>query len=56
MFPLVITSATEVHHRRSELVIISTGSKELDKLLGSIGSNYEYFYYLSFKQDDCFFL
>jgi hypothetical protein len=28
------TTATEFHQRRSELITISTGSKELDKLLG----------------------
>lgn len=29
------TTATQVHLKRSELVSITTGSKELDKLLGS---------------------
>jgi len=28
------TTATEYHARRSEIITISTGSKELDKLLG----------------------
>ncbi|RUP51864.1 DNA repair protein RAD51-like protein 1-like protein [Jimgerdemannia flammicorona] len=32
--PLGFTTATEFHQRRSELVTITTGSKELDKLLG----------------------
>ncbi|EEB88051.1 hypothetical protein MPER_14345, partial [Moniliophthora perniciosa FA553] len=32
--PLGFQSATEVHARRSELVHITTGSKQLDALLG----------------------
>ena len=32
--PLGFQSATEVHARRSELVHITTGSKNLDTLLG----------------------
>ena len=28
------TTATEMHHRRSELIAITTGSKQLDRLLG----------------------
>lgn len=32
--PLGFTTATEFHQKRSELITISTGSKELDKLLG----------------------
>jgi len=34
--PLGFQSATEVHARRSELVHITTGSKQLDALLGGI--------------------
>ncbi|OZJ06257.1 DNA repair protein rhp51 [Bifiguratus adelaidae] len=34
MVPLGFTTATEFHQRRSELITITTGSKELDKLLG----------------------
>ncbi|KAL1916659.1 uncharacterized protein VTP21DRAFT_5363 [Calcarisporiella thermophila] len=34
LVPLGFTTATEFHQRRSELITISTGSKELDKLLG----------------------
>ncbi|GJJ13944.1 recombinase rad51 [Clathrus columnatus] len=34
IIPLGFQSATEVHARRSELVCISTGSKQLDTLLG----------------------
>jgi len=41
--PLGFQSATEVHARRSELVHITTGSKQLDALLGgTIISNYAY--------------
>jgi len=31
------TTATEFHQRRSEIIMITTGSKELDKLLGGAG-------------------
>ncbi|KAG6856650.1 hypothetical protein H0H87_002240 [Tephrocybe sp. NHM501043] len=34
--PLGFQSATEVHARRSELVHITTGSKQLDALLGGV--------------------
>jgi len=34
IIPLGFQSATEVHARRSELVCITTGSKQLDTLLG----------------------
>jgi DNA repair protein RAD51 len=34
LVPMGFTTATEFHQRRSELITISTGSKELDKLLG----------------------
>ncbi len=33
MIPLGFTTATEFHQKRSEIVQIATGSKELDKLL-----------------------
>jgi hypothetical protein len=36
--PLGFQSATEVHARRSELVHITTGSKQLDALLGGDNS------------------
>lgn len=32
--PLGFTTATEFHHRRSELICLTTGSKQLDTLLG----------------------
>lgn len=32
--PMGFTTATEYHHRRSELITITTGSKQLDTLLG----------------------
>ncbi|XP_062503605.1 DNA repair protein RAD51 homolog 1 [Corticium candelabrum] len=35
LVPMGFTTATEFHQRRSELVQLTTGSKELDKLLGS---------------------
>jgi DNA repair protein RAD51 len=35
LVPMGFITATEFHHRRSELVQLTTGSKELDKLLGS---------------------
>ncbi|XP_037524000.1 DNA repair protein RAD51 homolog 1 [Rhipicephalus sanguineus] len=34
MVPLGFTTATEIHQKRSDIVQITTGSKELDKLLG----------------------
>ncbi|KAI8810655.1 DNA repair protein RAD51 1 [Cladochytrium replicatum] len=34
LVPMGFTTATEFHHRRSDLITITTGSKELDKLLG----------------------
>lgn len=34
LIPLGFQSATEVHARRAELVCITTGSKQLDTLLG----------------------
>ncbi|KAI9017350.1 recombinase rad51 [Gaertneriomyces sp. JEL0708] len=34
LVPLGFTTATEFHHRRSEIINLTTGSKELDKLLG----------------------
>lgn len=34
LVPMGFTTATELHSRRSELIMITTGSKELDKLLG----------------------
>ncbi|KAG6851179.1 hypothetical protein H0H93_015189 [Arthromyces matolae] len=37
--PLGFQSATEVHARRSELVHITTGSKQLDALLGGVSSS-----------------
>lgn len=33
LVPMGFTTATEFHMRRSELVMITTGSKELDKLM-----------------------
>lgn len=33
MVPMGFTTATEFHQRRAEIIQISTGSKELDKLL-----------------------
>lgn len=44
--PLGFQSATEVHARRSELVHITTGSKQLDALLGGDIS--------AFRKYDCF--
>lgn len=35
LVPMGFTSATEYHQRRSEIITITTGSKELDKLLGN---------------------
>ena len=32
--PMGFTTATEFHQKRSEIIQITTGSKELDKLLG----------------------
>lgn len=36
LVPMGFTTATEFHQRRSDLVMITTGSKELDKLLGGL--------------------
>lgn len=33
LVPMGFTTATEFHQRRSELIQLTTGSKELDKLL-----------------------
>lgn len=40
IIPLGFQSATEVHARRAELVCISTGSKQLDTLLGGMSPCY----------------
>ena len=37
LVPMGFTTATEFHQRRSELIQITTGSKELDKLLQGVG-------------------
>ncbi|TPX47113.1 hypothetical protein SeMB42_g02181 [Synchytrium endobioticum] len=37
LVPMGFTTATEYHQRRSEIITITTGSKELDKLLGGGG-------------------
>jgi DNA repair protein RAD51 len=34
MVPMGFSTATEYHQKRAELVQVTTGSKELDKLLG----------------------
>lgn len=34
LVPMGFTTATEFHQKRSEIVLLTTGSKELDKLLG----------------------
>lgn len=34
LVPMGFTTATEFHSKRSELIQLSTGSRELDKLLG----------------------
>lgn len=39
LVPLGFQSATEVHARRSELVHLTTGSKQLDALLGGACMN-----------------
>jgi DNA repair protein RAD51 len=35
MVPMGFTTATEYHKQRQDVIFITTGSKELDKLLGS---------------------
>lgn len=42
LVPMGFTTATEFHQRRSEIIQITTGSKELDKLLqgNDLGSVY----------------
>ena len=34
LVPMGFTTATEFHQRRSEIIMVTTGSKDLDKLLG----------------------
>ena len=36
LVPMGFTTATEFHQRRSEIIQLTTGSKELDKLLGGV--------------------
>ena len=36
LVPMGFTTATEFHQRRSEIIQLTTGSKELDKLLGGL--------------------
>ena len=36
LVPMGFTTATEFHQRRSEIIQLTTGSKELDKLLGGM--------------------
>jgi DNA repair protein RAD51 len=43
LVPLGFTTATEFHQRRSEIITISTGSKELDKLLGGTFKSTSYY-------------
>ena len=45
LVPMGFTTATEFHQRRSEIIMITTGSKELDKLLG--GNKFFFFHFLS---------
>lgn len=33
-FPLSYTTATEIHRKRKDIVFITTGCKEIDKMLG----------------------
>ena len=37
LVPMGFTTASEFHQRRSEIIQVTSGSKELDKLLGGIG-------------------
>jgi DNA repair protein RAD51 len=48
--PLGFQSATEVHARREELVHITTGSKQLDALLGGMSIFWELFFTSTFPQ------
>lgn len=34
LVPMGFTTATELHQKRSEIILLTTGSRELDKLLG----------------------
>lgn len=38
--PMGFTTATEIHARRSDLITITTGSRNLDTILGGKYSNY----------------
>ena len=40
LVPMGFTTATEIHQRRSDIIMITTGSKELDKLLGGRSSSF----------------
>lgn len=48
LVPMGFTTATEFHMRRSELVMITTGSKELDKLMQ--GTQQEWFAWKCYMQ------
>lgn len=39
LIPMGFTTATEFHAKRSKLISITTGSKELDKLLQGMSAN-----------------
>jgi hypothetical protein len=60
LIPMGFTTASELHQNRMEILQLTTGSKELDKLLqGGIetGSITEIFGFLKFKRNDsAFFL
>lgn len=40
LVPMGFTTATEFHQRRSEIIQLTTGSKELDKLLGGMWQHF----------------
>ena len=51
LIPMGFTTATEFHAKRSEMITITTGSKELDKLLQGLDfplltAYYMFFYFL----------
>lgn len=54
LVPMGFTTATEFHQRRSEIIQITTGSKELDKLLQ--GKNFSSLHWLTSVSCEVFFL
>ena len=46
LVPMGFTTATEFHQKRSEIIQLTSGSKELDKLLQGQGQILDYIFFL----------